>query len=368
MEPTMMDALRVTGAGALSLCRVPRPEPGPGEVAVDVAFVGICGTDLEIARGDMVYYTTGAARYPNTLGHEWSGIVSAVGEGVSAFAAGDAVVGECSIGCELPSCARCAGGAYHRCAARTETGIMNRDGGAAERIVLPARVLFRVGPALSLRAAALIEPAAVALNAVSLGGVRAGGGLVVVLGDGPIGLLLLMTAIAKGADAVLVVGADPARLALAARLGAEAVIDARATHDVPGALRGLAAGRDIGVVLEATGVPDAVHTAVAAAAPGAVIILQGLCGAHAGAPRSLDVDRVVVEDMTLRGALGSPHRWPEAIALAEAGRLNLEALVSHELPLREFEAAFALVRERKAVKVLLVPGSVKAERSRGFKT
>ena len=351
-----MDALRVTGAGALALCRVPRPEPGPGEVAVDVAFVGICGTDLEIARGDMVYYITSMARYPNTLGHEWSGRVGAVGEGVSGFAVGDAVVGECSIGCELPTCARCAGGAYHRCAARTETGIMNRDGAAAERVVLPARVLFRLGPTLSLRAAALIEPAAVALNAVSLGGVRAGGGLVVVLGDGPIGLLLLMTALAKGADAVLVVGADQARLALAARLGAEAVVDARTTPDVPGALRRLAAGRDIGVVLEATGVPDAVHTAVAAAAPGAVIVLQGLCGGGAGAPpRSLDVDRVVVEDLTLRGALGSPHRWPEAIALAEAGRLDLEALITHELPLRDFEAAFALVRERRAVKVLLVP-------------
>jgi len=99
-----------------------------------------------------------------------------------------------------------------------------------------------------------------------------------------------------------------------------------------------------------------VHTAVAAAAPGAVIVLQGLCGGGAGAPpRSLDVDRVVVEDLTLRGALGSPHRWPEAIALAEAGRLDLEALITHELPLRDFEAAFALVRERRAVKVLLVP-------------
>ena len=80
-SPALMDALRVVGAGApLELARVPVPRPGRGEVAVRVAFVGVCGTDLEIARGDMVYYTTGAARYPCTLGHEWSGVVCEVGE------------------------------------------------------------------------------------------------------------------------------------------------------------------------------------------------------------------------------------------------------------------------------------------------
>ena len=400
-SPALMDALRVVGAGApLELARVPVPRPGRGEVAVRVAFVGVCGTDLEIARGDMVYYTTGAARYPCTLGHEWSGVVCEVGEDVgdddggaagagtdgsggagaappqrggaaARFAVGDCVVGECSVGCALPSCARCAAGAYHRCAARTETGIMNRDGAAAEVVVLPARALHRVAAHVPLRAAALAEPLAVALNACELARVGAGS-VVAVLGDGPIGLLLLLVSKALGAAAVFVVGADDARLALASRLGASGVVDARdgagdgagagaGAGGVPGALLRLAAGRDIGVLLEASGSPDAVHAAVAAAAPGATIVLQGLCGAGVGAPRSLDVDRVVVHDLCLRGALGSPGRWPAAIALLESGRVAVEALVTHELPLRDFERAFALVRARACVKLLMVPGAPREE-------
>jgi len=126
------------------------------------------------------------------------------------------------------------------------------------------------------------------------------------------------------------------------------------------ALQLLAAGRDIGIVLEASGSPDAVHAAVVAAAPGATIVLQGLCGAAVGAPRSLDVDRVVVGDLTLRGALGSPGRWPAAIALLESGRVDVAALVTHELPLRDFEEAFALVRARACVKLLMVPGGPRA--------
>ena len=98
------------------------------------------------------------------------------------------------------------------------------------------------------------------------------------------------------------------------------------------------------------------HAAVAAAAPGAVIVLQGLCGAATGAPRSLDVDRLVVGDMTLRGALGSPGRWPAAIALLESGRVAVDALVTHEMPLADFERAFAAVRARECVKLLMVPG------------
>ena len=232
-----MDALRVTGPGALALCRVALPSPGADEVAVRVAFVGICGTDVEIARGDMVYYTSGAARFPCTLGHEWSGVVIEVGAGEAAarFAVGDHVVGECSVGCARAGCARCASGSYHRCADRTETGIMNRDGAAAERVVLPARALHRVAASVPLRAAALVEPAAVALNAALLANVGPGS-LVAVLGDGPIGLLLLLVSRALGADAVFVVGADDARLALAARLGAAAVVDARGGADVPAAL------------------------------------------------------------------------------------------------------------------------------------
>jgi len=355
-----MVALRVLAPGELALVRVPRPGSAAlpllaGQAAVRVRLVGVCGTDVEIARGDMIYYTSGLARYPCTLGHEWVGDVVALGPGASAtgcgIAVGDRVVGECSIGCH--ECASCLGGAYHRCAARRETGVMNLDGGAAEVVALPLRALHRVSRAVPLRSAALVEPTAVALNGVRLGGV-APGKRVAVVGDGPVGLLLLQVARACGAETVVLVGADDARLALGTILGASAVVDARAAADVPAAVRAACGGHAPDVVLEASGVAAGVNAAVGCAAPGGIIVLQGLCGSSAPtAP--LETDRVVVNDLTLRGALGSPGMWPAAIALIEGGRIDPAALVTHELPLSEFARGLDLVRSRAAVKLLLRP-------------
>lgn len=352
-----MLALRVTGPGASGLSRVPVPACGPADVLVRVHLAGVCGTDLEILGGHMAYFVSGQARYPVTLGHEFVGEVVAAGAAVTALAAGDRVVGECSVGCA--ACATCARGAYHRCAARSETGIMNRDGGCAEYVLLPARAAHRVPRALPLRAAALVEPTAVALNGVRLGGVGAAS-RVAVIGDGPIGLLLLQVARAAGAAAVALVGADDARLALGARLGAVAVIDARTCADIPAALCA-ALGAPPDVLLEASGAAAGVAAAIASAAPGALIVLQGLCGASAAAAAAagappFDLDRVVVNDLTLRGAVGSPGLWPAAIALLESGAVDAAALVTHVLPLADFARALELVRSRAAIKLLLRPG------------
>jgi L-iditol 2-dehydrogenase len=367
-----MVALRSTSPGVLELQRVRHPVAQPGEVYIRVLLAGICGTDVEIADGVMAYFTSGAAAYPVTLGHEWVGEVAAIGEGLDdSLALGDRVVGECSVSCA--QCATCASGAYHRCATRTETGILNRDGALAEFLVLPRRSVHVVRPSVPLRAAALIEPTAVALNAVRLGGVGPAS-VVAVIGDGPIGLLILLVARAAGA-AVVVVGADDARLALAARLGATATIDVRgaaaaAATAVGGSTAAYAAtaaataarilaalgGRRPTAIFEASGSAAGVESAVAVAAPGATVVLVGLCGS-AARPPALDLDRVVVYDLTLRGALGSPGRWPEAIALVESGAVDPGALVTHELPLAEWPEAFALVRSRAAVKVLLRPES-----------
>ena len=360
-----MLALRVTGPGAVGLSTVPVPRVLPGEVLLRPLLVGVCGTDAEIIAGHMAYFSEGGgAYYPITLGHEWVGEVVDVGDGTSQFGVGDRVVGECSLGCG--GCATCMSGAYHRCAARRETGIMNCNGAAAEFLVFPARSLHRVSPSLPLRAAALVEPTAVAYNAVTLARVGPAS-TVAIMGDGPIGLLLLLVARAFRAQRVVVVGADTARLALALSLGADAVVDVRAcdkdgsgSGDVDGVSASVvrACGRAPDVVLEASGNAAAVHAAVACAAAGAAIIVQGLCGSGAGPqPRGLDLDRLVVADLTLRGALGSPGVWPAVISLIESGAVDPARIVTHELPLRDYAHALELVRTRAAVKLLLRPGA-----------
>lgn len=359
----MMTALRTTSPGVVELVSVPRPASGPGDVLIRVLLAGICGTDVEIADGVMTYFTSGMATYPVTLGHEWVGEVAGLGAGLehgdsgTGLSIGDRVVGECSVGCTF--CSVCGDGAYHRCAQRTETGILNRDGALAEFVVLPRRAVHRIGATVAPRAAALVEPTAVALNCARLGGVGPGS-RVAVVGDGPVGLLMLLVAQALGAKAVVIAGADASRLALARRLGAAAAIDVGGlgAGDVAAAIAAACAGgRPPDVVLEASGSAAGVEVAVEAAAPGATVVLAGLCGAGARRP-VLDSDRVVVSDLTLRGALGSPGRWAEAVALIESGRVDAAALVSHELPLAEYARAFGLVRSRAGVKVLLRPGPV----------
>ena len=104
--------------------------------------MGVCATDVEIYEGSMVYFRTGMARYPVVPGYEWVAEVIDVGEDVSGFREGDRVVGECSIGCG--TCAACSAGRYHLCSLRTETGILNRDGAMAERMLFPAQSAFAI--------------------------------------------------------------------------------------------------------------------------------------------------------------------------------------------------------------------------------
>ena len=136
-----MKSIRIYGANDVRFEKMPRPKPGLGEVLIRVRATGICGTDVEIRDGTMAYFTRGMASYPVTPGHEWVGDIAELGDAVEGFEVGDRVVGECSVGCA--KCDRCLAGKYHQCANRTETGILNRDGGFAQFITFPT--LFCTG-------------------------------------------------------------------------------------------------------------------------------------------------------------------------------------------------------------------------------
>ena len=217
-----MKAIVISGPGRADLRDV-APDPlGPGDVRIRLLATGICGTDVEIFDGTMPYFTGGMASYPVIPGHEWVGEVVEAGAAVTAFRPGDRVVGECSVGCM--ACATCLAGDYHRCAHRTETGILNRNGGFAEEMTFPSLFLHHISPSVPVECAAMVEPAAVAFNGVRRAEVSPRDE-VVVFGDGPIGLLVAMMASAFGAARITVVGGMPHRLALARTLGADAVVE-----------------------------------------------------------------------------------------------------------------------------------------------
>lgn len=344
-----MRAIVIDGPGRAALRDMPSRAPGPGEVRLRPLAVGICGTDVEILDGTMPYFTSGMAAYPVIPGHEWVGEIESAGPGVGGFKEGDRVVGECSVGCL--QCGLCRAGNYHRCLQRTETGILNRDGGFAELLTFPAAFLHRISPRLPVETAALVEPTAVAWNGVRHAGIGPKDD-VAVIGDGPIGLLVLQVARAFGARSVTLAGGTPARLALAGRIGAHAVVDVNKSDDPAGAIKA-AIGAPPSVVIEATGNPAAVGTAIATVAPGGRIVLLGIFAGRKA--ENVDLDRIVTGDISIRGALGSPGIWPEVIALIESGRIDPGVLVSEVLPLAGFAEGIEKVKARAGIKIVVQP-------------
>jgi len=342
-----MQAIQITKPLETVLTTVDEPALGSNDVRIQVLGTGICATDVEIYEGNMVYFTRGMASFPIIPGHEWVGRILELGANVSGFAIGDHVVGEVSLGCT--QCERCKSGQYHRCENRAETGILNRDGAFAEIIHHPAHYLHRISQDVPIASAALVEPTAVAFNGVLKAKVSPQD-TVVVFGDGPIGLLVLQVAIAFGAKKVAMVGASDHRLQKARELGANLVLDAR-TDDIAARLLNWGRGVLPEVAIEATGRPDAAYTALHSIKPGGRIVFQGL---FAGQQlQGFDLDQLVINDLTVMGALASPNIWPDVIALVESGKVDPSAIVSHELALHEFDAGLDIAQNGTGIKVLI---------------
>jgi len=313
-------ALVVDGTGAIGLEERAALAPQPGEVVARPAYCGLCGTDLELLRGEV---DPAYVRYPLTIGHEWSGVVEQVGEGVARIEPGMRCVAEGIIPCGR--CARCRAGATNVCETYDEIGF-TREGAAGDQIAVPARVVHALAPGVSLLDAALVEPAAVVLTGLEktrlLQGLR-----VLVVGDGTIALLaVLLTNLWSPAE-IVVSGKRREQEALAHALGATAFT----TGAPPG-------GFDLAV--EAAGVPDAAETAVRALRRGGTALLLGI--PPAGSTLALPADRLVNDDLSLVASFGyTSAAWTRVVELLNAGEFRPGPLVTHRFLLDDFERAFA---------------------------
>ncbi len=340
-----MKAIRYYGPGDCRLEEIDTPEPGPEEVLVKVKAVGICATDVEIYDGVMFFFTSGRSRTPITPGHEWSGEVVSLGAEVTGFKPGDRVCGECSIGCR--QCDFCKKGLYNLCPDRTETGILNRDGAFAEYIAFPFHYLHQCND-LSFEQACCIEPIGVAVYAVKRSRVSPED-IVVVFGVGPIGLFIVQVARAYGAGKVIAIDLIDDRCELALSQGADAAINP-SREDAVQCLAELTHGRMADVVFESSGKAAALESIPALLAPGGRVGVVGLTG---GERVNLDFDPLVVNNITLRGTVGGPNCWNEAIDLV--GRGQVVPAITHRLPLSQFTKAITLTKTKQdgAVKVIL---------------
>jgi L-iditol 2-dehydrogenase len=343
-----MKALRYHADQGLLLEDVPEPSPGRGEVLVDVHAVGICRTDVEIVEGSHPFYRDGGPEQPFVTGHEWSGFVRELGEGVVGPPIGTLVTGETGIGCGV--CDLCRMGQHNACPNRVETGIFGRDGAMRELHVHPATLTYPcVG--LSPDEAALVEPASVGVYANKRANVRPGD-RVIVLGGGSIGQMAMQAARAFGATEVMLATRSAEKLALAEALGADAVFDAGAEGFVDAVLEHTH-GDGVHVVIEASGNIQSLRDAIALARPLARIVILGVFDQ----PWVQEIGPLVAHEFSLLPTVGSPGVWPLTISLMERGRIQAKPLISGKFPMSDYNEAFEIVGRGgpTILKCLLLP-------------
>lgn len=331
-------AVVVHGPGNARLETVPVPELTPSAVLIEVSHVAICATDIEVANGTLGYFAAGLAAFPIVPGHEFSGRVVAIGKNVRNLAEGDAVVVEPIQGCGV--CPACSSGNAIACADRAEVGVMRRDGAYAHYVVSLARYVHKLPPDFDLRRAALAEPLAVVLKglrriAASLTGPKPHH--CVVLGVGPLGHLVAKVLAHRGHH-VCVIDRNPKRLDLFAGTG----IDIR---------------RDIGdlstfdVVVEVTGNPDVLDSALHATRTGAAFLLLGLPYGKKG----FSFEAIAAYDKTVIGSVGSAKQdFEAAIELLPA--LELSPYFNCSLPLAQFAEGWKKSQSGDVLKVMLAVG------------
>ncbi|MCS7281974.1 MAG: galactitol-1-phosphate 5-dehydrogenase [Anaerolineae bacterium] len=312
-----MKAAVFRGIGQIEVTDVPMPELEPGEVLIRVAYCGICGTDLEA-------FQTGMYEPGLILGHEFSGTVVEIGPGVTGWRVGDRVV----VGDLIPcgQCRACRTGNLTACENIYMIGVTH-NGGMAEYVKAPAVGLHRLPDEVNLRQGALVEPLTVALHGVRRSRLKPGD-RAVVMGAGPIGLLTLQCVRLAGARSVIVTEVDPARAALAARLGATVVLNPR-EDNLSVSLSELTDGLGPDVIFICTGAPDPFAEAISLVRKGGQIFLLGL----PIQPVEADFFSVVMGELSIEGSLAGWAEFPAAIDLIAQGRVDVEALVSHEIPL-----------------------------------
>lgn len=334
-----MSAVHYDGGGRFSLGESRVEHPGAGEVRLEVAYCGICGTDLHIAHGAM------DARIgpPQVIGHEMAGTVAEVGDGVAGLTAGDrVVVRPLDTRGEVPSDR----GFSHIGRNLRFLGI-DAPGALQSSWTVPAFTVHRLPAGLDLRLAALAEPLAVACHDARRGDVSAGQ-TVVVIGGGPIGMLIALVAKARGAE-VIVVEPDSERRRLALAYGFAAYDPA--TDDVAGAVAAATAGAGADVVFEVSGSAAGILAATQhAAIRGRVVIV-----AIFPEPKPVALFDLFWKELELHGArVYEPEDYEAAIALLAAGTIDVEPLISAVEPLARVPAVFEELRAgRQAMKILV---------------
>ena len=321
---------------------VPKPDFGPTDVLIKIKKTAICGTDVHIYNWDA--WSQKTIPVPMTVGHEFVGVVEAVGHEVEDFKPGDRVSGEGHIVCG--HCRNCRAGREHFCRNTVGVGV-NRPGAFAEYLVIPEHNAYHLPPDIDDDIAAILDPYGNAAHtALSFDLV---GEDVLITGAGPIGIMAGTIARRIGARHIVITDINSYRLELARKMGLDHVVDAskESLQEVMDSL-GMVEGFDVG--LEMSGSPKALHDMVGAMIHGGKIALLGIPTESA----SFDWTQVVFKGLTLKGIYGREmfETWYKMIALIQEG-LDLTPLLTHRFSVDDFQKGFDVMRSGKSGKVVL---------------
>ncbi|KAH9499247.1 hypothetical protein Btru_003508, partial [Bulinus truncatus] len=323
----------------------PVPEPGNGQVQLEMQQVGICGSDVH-------YWTHGRigdfiVKAPMVLGHEASAVVSKVGPNVISLKVGDRVAIEPGVPCRI--CYYCKSGRYNLCPDMKFCATPPYHGNLARYYVHDADFCFRLPDHVSFEEAALLEPLSVGVHATNRAGVGLGN-TVLVCGAGPIGLVNILTAKAKGASTVCVTDIDESRLNKAKEIGADYVL--KVTNSDPlkvaEAIESLM-GHKPDITIECSGAAKSIQTAIYATKSGGVVVLVGLGQDLVEVP----VVNAGVREVDIRGIFRYANCYPTALAMVASGKVNVKSLITHRFKLEESIKAFEAAKKGEGIKIMI---------------
>ncbi|KAJ5751676.1 hypothetical protein N7520_008593 [Penicillium odoratum] len=338
---------------------IPEPECQPGEVKIKPAFVGICGTDLhEYTSGPVLIpekpHTITNTKIPVTLGHEFSGTVIDVGEGVHHLTKGQRVVVRPTI--YDKTCCSCKGKAYHCCDNIGFIGLSGYGGGMAEYMTAPADHFYCIPDSISFDIGALVEPLAVAWHAVHLSPFKAGDTTVVV-GGGPIGISIVQVLKLKGAKQIIVVEPVKNRQRLASEFGADKILDPGDSTNISESIRALTEDVGADVILDTAGVEKALNSIIPACRTHASIINIAVWEKRP----QVDLNKLMYNEVNFTGAaLYDEQAFVDVIQALASGELDPKRMITSKIEIDDVvdQGLEALIRDKEHhCKVLINVGA-----------
>jgi L-iditol 2-dehydrogenase len=329
-----MRVARLHGIHDLRLEEMPQPEPGPGEVLLKVASVGVCGSDVH-------YYEEGrigdaVVTAPIIMGHEFSAWIAGQGPGVEGLEIGQLAAIEPAIPCG--ECESCQHGHPNLCPDVRFCGTPPIDGVFAEYTIMPAENCFPLPADFGPEEGAMLEPLGIAIHAVDLAHLKPGQ-TVAVLGAGPIGLLTAAVAKAAGAGAIYMTEPLADRRKFALDYVADAALNPDEV-DVVAEITRLTGGRGVDVAFEAAGAPETPDQAAAVARYGGVVVIAGI---PSDDTYSMGASTARRKGLTIKLVRRMKHTYPRAIRLVQEGLVDVKPLVTHLFPLERIADAFEMV-------------------------